>query len=360
MPRELRIAKTLITDESPCYVVAEVGHNHQGNIETCKQLFRKAKDCGCDAVKLQKRDNRTYFTKATFDAPYQNRNSYGPTYGEHREFLEFDREQFAELRRFCSEELDIDFFATAFDIPSADLLEELDMPAYKIASGDIVNMPLVTHVARFGKPMILSTGGAHIEDVVRAYETVRAITPHFAILQCTSGYPPSFEELNLRVIEDYRKRFPDIIIGYSGHENGISMPVAAYVLGARIVEKHFTLERTWKGTDQALSLAPTGMGKMVRDFKRVHVALGRPEKRRLSVEEASLVKMSKSLVAMRPLSAGTVLSLSDIACKVPNTGLPPYRISDLVGKTLSRDMETDEPFSFADVSDENGAGSRPR
>jgi len=159
MSRFLTIDDTTITDDSDCYLIAEIGHNHQGSLEKCRELFRAAKECGADAVKLQKRDNRSLYTRAMYEKPYDNENSFGPTYGAHREALEFGREEYVELKRYAAE-LGITFFATAFDVPSADFLAALDMPAYKLASGDLSNLPLLRHVARIGRPVIVSTGGA--------------------------------------------------------------------------------------------------------------------------------------------------------------------------------------------------------
>jgi len=349
MKREITINGTSINDASRCYVIAEIGANHMGDVEKCKALFKSAKECGADAVKLQKRDNRSLYTKQLFDSPYDNRNSYGRTYGEHREFLEFSCDQYAILKDYA-EELEITFFATAFDFPSADFLAELDLPAYKIASGDLTNTPLLRHVATFGKPIIISTGGATMEDVVRAYDLIAPINQQLCIMQCTSGYPPEYSELNLRVIEGFHHAFPRTVIGYSGHDNGIAMPVAAYMLGARIVEKHFTLNRTWKGTDQVFSLAPDGMRKMVRDLHRVHEALGDPVKRRLPVEESPIKKMAKSLVAARDLSKGHVVTADDIAIRSPGgEGLPPYELDKIIGIQLDRDLRADDPFRMRDL-----------
>ncbi len=228
----VRIGARQIGDHSECYVIAEIGHNHQGSVAKCKELFREAKLAGAHAVKLQKRDNRGLYTRAAYDKPYDNENSFGATYGEHREFLEFGATEYRELQKYARE-LGIDFFATAFDIASAGFLHALDVPAYKIASGDLKSTPLLKHVARIGKPMIISTGGALIEDVQRAYDTIMPINPQLAILQCTAGYPAAFEELDLRVISTYRDRFPNAVVGFSSHDNGIAMPVAAFVLGAR-------------------------------------------------------------------------------------------------------------------------------
>ena len=348
MTRELIVDGVRIADDGDCYVIAEIGHNHQGNIETCKDLMRAAKECGANAAKLQKRDNRALFTKAMYESPYEHRNSFGATYGEHREFLEFGRDEYAELQAFCRD-LEITFFATAFDVPSADVLADLDMPAYKIASGDLANIPLIKYVAEIGKPMFISTGGATMDDVARAYDAVMPINGGVCLMQCTSGYPADYDTLNLDVITTYRGAFADAVIGYSGHDNGIAMPLVAYMLGARAVEKHFTLNRAWKGTDHAFSLAPDGLRRMVRDLRRARVALGSPEKRRLDVEDGPMFKMKKKLVAARDLPSGHVLTRGDVGIKSPGDGLPPYELENVLGKVTTVALREDVNLRFEDL-----------
>lgn len=348
--RHLVLGNHLINDESDCYVIAEIGHNHQGDLNICKEMFQAAKYAGVDAVKLQKRDNRTLFTKATFNKPYDNRNSYGATYGEHREYLEFGWHEYVELKRFAAE-LNLDFIATAFDIPSADFLEEMDVLAYKVASGDLKTIPLLKHMAAFGKPMIISTGGATMEDIRRAYDAIVPINQQLCIMQCTGGYPPEWDELNLRVIETLRREFPGNVIGFSSHDNGIAMAVAGYMLGARIIEKHFTLNRAQKGTDHAFSLEPTGMRKMVRDLRRLRMALGDGVKVQYKSEKEPITKMGKSLVVVHALPAGHVLKADDVAMKAPGGGLPPYELDGLIGRTLKHALEEDQLIQFADLCD---------
>jgi len=335
-----------VSDDSPCWVIAEIGHNHQGDLEKCRQLFREAKAAGASAVKLQKRDNRTLFTREMYDRPYDHENSFGRTYGEHREFLEFGTTEYMELQQFARE-LDITFFATAFDIRSADFLARLDMPAYKIASADLRNIPLLTHVAHLGKPMIMSTGGGTLDDVRRAYDGVMPINRQLAILQCTASYPAAFEELDLRVIETYRGLFPDVVVGLSAHDNGIAMAVAAYVLGARIVEKHFTLNRALKGTDHAFSLEPVGLRKTVRDLTRIRVALGDGQKRVYPSEVPGITKMGKKLVAAHPLRSGQILAAENVSIKSPGgDGLEPYELHHVLGRVLRKDLDTDEAIQL--------------
>jgi N-acetylneuraminate synthase/sialic acid synthase len=348
MQRHLMIGDQRIDDESDCYVIAEIGHNHQGSVDKAKQLFRQAKECGVNAVKLQKRDNRTLYTKAMLSKPYENENSFGATYGAHREALEFGRAEYLELQRYAAE-LGIALFATAFDMRSADFLAELGMPVFKLASGDLTNLPLLRHLARFQRPMLLSTGGGTMADVQRAYDAIMPINPRLCLLQCTAIYPVEPEEMNLRVIGALRERFPDVVVGLSDHFNGIAMSVAAYVLGARVIEKHFTLNHTWKGTDHAFSLEPLGMRKMVRDLRRVRVALGDGVKRIYPNEAAPLLKMSKKLVAARDLPAGRVLTIEDVALKSPGDGLPPYELERVIGKVTLRALREDENLAFADL-----------
>jgi sialic acid synthase len=343
--RRLVIDGTEINDASDCYVIAEIGHNHGGSVETAMKLFEEARNCGAHAVKLQKRDNRGLFTREAYDKPYENENSFGATYGEHREALEFGRAEYLELKAFCAE-LGITFFATAFDFASADFLAELDLPAYKLASGDLTNTPLLRYVARLGKPVIFSTGGGTLDDVRRAHATLAEENDQIAVLQCTAGYPAEWDELDLGVIHTYKELFPEAVVGFSSHDNGIAMAVAAFVLGSRIVEKHFTLNRALKGTDHVFSLEPQGLRKMVRDLKRTKVALGDGTKTVHPSEIEPATKMGKKLVAARDLPAGHVLDAADIALKSPGDGLPPYELERVVGRTLRRPVDEDVPLNF--------------
>ena len=345
MKRELVIDNTRIADDTEAYVIAEIGHNHQGSLEKCKELFDRAKECGVGAVKLQKRHNETLFTRELYDAPYASENAFGATYGEHRKALEFEAPEYKELIAHAKK-LGVTFFATAFDFKSADMLAELDMPAYKMASGDLRNTPLLKHVARIGKPMILSTGGAEMADVRRAYEAVRPLNAQLCILQCTAAYPAEPEVMNLRVLETFRQEFPDVVVGLSDHQNGIALAPVAYVMGARVIEKHFTISRAAKGTDHAFSLEPAGMRKLVRDLQRTHQALGDGVKKVYPLEQKPLYKMAKKLTVARDLPAGHVLRPEDIAIQSPSDGLPPYEFDRVVGQTLTRAVKAEEALSF--------------
>ena len=343
--REISINGKRITDENGCFVIAEVGHNHQGDLQKAKDMFRAAKECGVNAVKLQKRDNRTLFTRSLYEMPYDNENSFGPTYGAHREALEFGREEYVELKRYA-QELGLIFFATAFDFSSADFLAELDMPAYKIASGDLTNTPLQRHIASFGKPIFLSIGGGIMEDVQRAADNILPVNSQLCIMHCTASYPADIADMNLMVIVTLKQEFPDLLIGFSDHENGIDVASIAYMLGARVFEKHFTLNHGWRGTDHPFSVEPVGMRKLVRNLQRIPIAMGDGIKRHLPCEDRPLLKMGKKLVAAKCMPAGHVLTREDIAIKSPSDGLPPYHLNSVVGRTLKQTLSEDDAFSF--------------
>ena len=331
------------------FVIAEIGHNHQGKIELALDLIRAAAYAGVSAVKFQKRSNRNLFTEEGFTAPYSSENAFGSTYGEHREALEFGRDDY--LR--CMEEADrlgVLFFSTAFDVESVDFLLDLDLPLIKVASGDITSTPLLEYIAKSGVPTIFSTGGARMEEIREAHEIFANYQTEHAILQCTAGYPPKYDELNLNVIKTLRKEFPEQVIGYSGHDNGIAMALVAFTLGAKVIEKHFTLDRTMKGTDHAFSLEPEGMRKLVRDLRRAKIAFGDGTKVVYDSETAPVIKMSKSIVAAQDLPAGTVLSIEHLNFKSPGVGMKPNQLSYVIGRTLKTGLERDGLVKLDDLA----------
>ena len=292
----LTIAGRRIADDAPAYVVAELGHNHGGSVLTACEMIRVAAACGASAVKLQKRHNATLYTPALRAQPYENENSFGRTYGEHRDALEFGARQWRACQTAAGD-AKVPLFATAFDERSADFLMEQRTPAIKIASGGLTDLPLLRHVAGLGVPIVLSTGGGDAHDIDQAVQTVTAKTPDLAVLHCTAAYPVlDHSELNLRCILTLRARYPDLVVGYSGHDVGIAMSLIAYAFGARIIEKHFTLNRASKGTDHSFSLEPVGLRKLCRDLDRCHVACGDGVKRMYQSEVAPISKMRRWLI----------------------------------------------------------------
>ena len=348
--REIVLGNQTVNDDSPPFVIAEIGHNHQGNLENALSLIRAAAESGASAAKFQKRSNKKLFTPALFNEVYNSENSFGATYGMHREALEFNENQY----KACIDEAakhGLNFFATAFDFESADFLNALNMPIFKMASGDLQNLPLLKYVASFNKPMIISTGGANFEMIENAVNTIRSKHNELAVLQCTASYPAKFEKLNLNVIPRLREKFPENVIGFSGHDNGIAMSLVAYTLGARVIEKHFTLNRALKGTDHAFSLEPQGMKKLIRDLQRANLALGDGNKVIYEEEKAPLRKMGKMIVAARDLPEGHLLTVDDVEFRSPCEGLPPSFLKDVVGKTLKVMVPEYFPITMENLSE---------
>jgi sialic acid synthase len=346
--REIAIASKVINEDSHAFTIAEIGHNHQGNLKTCKEMFQVAAECGVDAVKLQKRDNKNLYTQEFYNSPYTSENSFGKTYGEHREKLEFDFDSYKELQNYA-EDLGIIFFATAFDTKSVDFLASLKMPAIKIASGDLKSIPLLRYAARTNIPLIISTGGATLDEVKFAYNILKKESKsNFSFLQCTAAYPADESLLNLKVIQTYLEEFPDVVIGFSSHDKGTSMSLPAYALGARIIEKHFTLDRTMKGTDHAFSLEPNGLKRLVRDLINTKKALGVSEKKPHDSEVAPIRKMSKKGVYVRHVRVNEILLPEMVEMKSPGDGVSFIEIESLLGRKLKRNRNAGEDLSFED------------
>lgn len=343
--KTLSFGRSVISENGPCYVIAEIGHNHQGDLETALRMIKVAAACGVQAVKFQKRDNRSLYTKAMYSKTYNSENSYGDTYGEHREFLEFGWDEYLVLKK-CAEENNVEFMSTAFDFESVDFLERLGVTSYKVASGDLTNIPLLMHIAKTGKPMFISTGASTHKEISIAYESVLKYNNNICLLHCTAGYPTEYHNLNLRVIETMKKNFTEAIIGYSGHDNGILAAVIAYMLGAVVVEKHFTLNRAWKGTDHKFSLEPEGLRKQVRDLRRVDIAMGDGRKVLFDFEKDARMKMGKGIYTSKALPVGTVITWDNICFKSPAGELPPYMAEAIIGKKLKVELEEETFISF--------------
>src|SRR4051794_28099131 len=248
----IRIGGHLVGEGQPVFFIAEAGVNHNGDPELASKLVRLAAEARADAVKFQKRTVQDILIAEYLRRPYTVPTALGPTYGEHRDKLELSDQAYHDLKALCAEER-IEFMASAWDHRSADFLEEVGVSAYKMASADLTNLPLLEHVARKGKPMLISTGMSDMTEVAEAVETVRKHNDQLVLLQCTSTYPADNEKLNLRVMDNYRRTF-NCLVGYSGHERGLAPSEAAAALGACVIERHFTIDRTMIGPDHAASL----------------------------------------------------------------------------------------------------------
>jgi sialic acid synthase len=328
------------------YVIAEIGHNHQGELDKALEMVKvAATHCKVHAVKFQKRHNKELYTKKFYNRAYGGQNSYGSTYGEHREALEFDKAEYQELIN-CAKKYQVDFMSTAFDIPSVDFLEESGVSSYKIASGDVTNTNLIEYMARLKKPLFLSTGASTLAEIRIAHDIIRNQHDKLCILHCIATYPAENQRLNLKILETLKNEFPDVILGYSGHELGILASITAHLLGATVIEKHFTLDHNWKGTDHKMSLEPEMMKTLVESLAAIPLMYGNDQKIVNDYEMDARVKMGKSIYTAKALPNGATITPSDICIKSPGGYLPPYELPNILGKKLVASLSEEEPIVF--------------
>jgi sialic acid synthase SpsE/spore coat polysaccharide biosynthesis protein SpsF (cytidylyltransferase family) len=335
-----------VGDGMPCFIVAEIGQNHNGEMAIAKRLIEMAARCGADAVKFQKRDLSWELTEAAYNQPYENPNSFGATYGKHREFLELSEERHLELKEYALAH-GLMYFCTACDEPSVDLMERIGNPVYKVASRDLTNIPLLRRVAKTRKPVILSTGMATMQDIRDALDELREGPPSVMITHCVSEYPTSIENVNLRAMKTLRDTFHRLV-GLSDHTVGIITGVAAAVMGAFLVEKHVTLSRAMKGTDQAGALEEEGLRRLVKYTRECEAAMGDGTKAFVPAAEAAKRKLSRSLTSRVTVPRGTELTEEMLILKSPGTGLPWRERVRIVGRTAKTDIPPDTTLSEAD------------
>ncbi|WP_447603671.1 N-acetylneuraminate synthase family protein [Nitrospira sp. Nam80] len=268
MSHAVHIGKYTIGEGYPCFIVAEIGINHNGNVEIAKKLIDTAALGGCDAVKFQKRTVEVVYTPEELAKPREN--PFGPTNGDLKRGLEFGNDQYAEINRYCAAK-GILWYTSCWDEASVDFMEHFNPPCYKIASASLTDDALLRHHRRYGRPIILSTGMSTLQQVDHAVDVLG--TTDLILLHCTSTYPSSVEELNLRGIQTLRERY-DVPIGYSGHEVGLATSVAAAAMGACMIERHITLDRAMWGSDQAASIEPQGIWRLVKDVRAIERAMG--------------------------------------------------------------------------------------
>ena len=284
---EVRIGSKTVGPGRPCYVVAEIGINHNGDIDLAKKLINVAIGADCDAVKFQKRTIDVVYTPEELAKPRES--PFGNTNGDLKRGLEFGREEYEELDRYCRE-VKIDWFASCWDEASVDFIAQFQVPCFKIASASITDDNLLRHTRAVGKPIILSTGMSTMEQIDRAVDILGK--KDLVILHACSTYPAYYEELNLKVMDVLRDRY-GVPVGYSGHETGLPSSVAAAALGACIVERHITLDRSMWGSDHAASLEPNGITRLVRDIRLIEKSMGDGVKRVLEREQPIIKKLRR-------------------------------------------------------------------
>jgi N,N'-diacetyllegionaminate synthase len=344
------LASLGVRSSGPSFVIAEAGVNHNGDLALAHQLVREAARVGADCVKFQTFSAERVAVRRAPKAAYQQRvTDPAQSQVDMLRGLELSAADHRALVQHCADE-GIRFLSTPYDLRDAELLASLGVGAFKLASIHLVELPFLRDLASFGLPLILSTGMATLAEVDLAVRTVRdAGVSEFCVLQCTTNYPSAAADANLRAMAAMGQAM-DLVVGYSDHTEGIVVSLAAVALGARVIEKHFTLDRSMSGPDHACSSDPVEFTALVRGIRDVEAAMGSPVKAPTAAERENLPGMRRSVVVTQALSAGTVLRREHVAFKRPGTGFPPARLHELLDRTLTVDVEADDPLDLRDVA----------
>ncbi len=346
--KNVRVGARSIGEECNVFIIAEAGVNHNGSVELARKMIDEARKAGADAIKFQTFRAEALVTKDAEKAEYQKASTEQGSQYDMIKKLELAEADFAGLKKYA-DKAGIIFLSTPFDEKSADMLDALGMPAFKIASGEITNFPLLKHIASKGKPVILSTGMATIDEIQTAIKTLRdSGQTAIVALHCTTSYPASMDELNLRSMQTMHAML-GVPVGYSDHSLGITAPIAAVALGACVIEKHFTLDRAMSGPDHAASLQPGELGEMVRAIRDVEKALGSGKKEPTDNEKKIMLVVRKSLVAASDIPAGATITREMLAAKRPGTGVHPGEMDRFVGRKAARSIRKDEQLKHGDA-----------
>ena len=324
------------------FLIAEAGVNHNGSLDLALQLVDAAKASGADAVKFQTFQADLLAARSAHKAPYQERTTASTeSQFEMLQRLELDASAHLALIEHCRK-VGIQFLSSPFDMASADLLAEMDVPLFKVPSGEITNLPFLRHIASKKRPVILSTGMSTLEEVEEAVQVITTSgAPKLTLLHCVTEYPAPYAEVNLRAMETLRSAF-GLPVGYSDHTPGIEIAIAAAALGAEVIEKHFTLDRSLPGPDHKASLEPTELQQMVEAVRHVESAMGTGIKVPAACELSNISVARKSVVAARALPAGHKLTGGDLEIKRPGNGLAPKLLPVLIGRILRAELAKDE------------------
>lgn len=329
------------------YIIAEIGNTHEGSLGLAKQFIRIASECGVDAVKLQ---THIFDAESLPDAP-------NPPYfkdetrKEYFERTSFTLEQWKELKRYAEEDLKIDFFSSPFSLEAVDLLEEVGISTYKIASGEVNNIPLLEKIAATGKRVLLSSGMSSWVEIDKAVETLQSNgCKELVVLQCTSEYPCPPEESGLNVIDEIRQRYDNIEIGYSDHTLGVAVPLAAVIKGATVIEKHFTLSKKMYGSDAMNSTEPEEFKRLVDEIRQIELALNNNVNKDEKVKSLKNMKITfeKSIVSACTIKQSAIIESSMLVYKKPGDGIPASKYKQVIGKKLKKTVEKDHKFIWED------------
>ncbi len=324
-------------------IIAEAGVNHNGSIEMAKQLIDAAAIAGVDYVKFQTFKAEKLVTKDAKQAEYQQRNAADDSQYAMLKKLELTQRQHEELIAYCKEK-GVKFLSTAFDMESVEYLHSLKLGLWKIPSGEITNYPYLKAIAQYGEPVIMSTGMCEMEDVQNAVDVLckhGLKKEQITTLHCNTEYPTPMQDVNLRAMQEIKEKV-DVKVGYSDHTQGIEVPIAAVALGAEVIEKHFTLDRTLPGPDHKASLEPNELKAMVDAIRNIEQALGDGQKHVSESERKNIAIARKSIVAARDIKQGEMLTEENLCVKRPGNGISPMRWEEMIGTCAMRDFKADE------------------
>lgn len=325
-----------------CIIIAEAGVNHNGNLDFAKQLVQEAKYAGADIIKFQTFQTEELVSKTAPKAEYQIRNTKETaSQYDMLKNLELSQEDHLELISYCNE-LGISFLSTAFDLKSIDLLHSLKMPIWKIPSGELTNLPYLEKIARFNQPIILSTGMATLEEVASAITLLKQFTTNtITLLHCTTEYPAPYHSIHLHAMETLRTQF-DLPVGYSDHSEGLEVSIAAVALGATVIEKHFTLDKTLPGPDHKASLEPHELKQLISSIRNIEAAMGSYEKSPTCEEQKNRLVARKSITAKQEIKQGELFTVDNLTTKRPGTGISPMKWYEYIGKPAKNNYRKDE------------------
>jgi N,N'-diacetyllegionaminate synthase len=339
----MQIDGRTLSAEEPTLIIAEIGNNHDGSMGQAKALIAAAAEAGADAVKFQTHIAEAEMLESTPTPPHFDEPRYA-----FMQRMELTLDQHRELKAVADEH-EVVFFSSPFSVEAVDLLEEVGVPLYKIASGEVTNPPLIERIAQTGKPVLLSTGMSGIDDVALAVDILRDAGVDFTLLQCTSAYPCPPEKVNLRAMHTLAARF-GCPVGLSDHTAGIATSLAAVALGAAAIEKHFTLSRRLYGPDHHASLLPEDLAALVEGARQIEAAMGTGEKPRDPGLDAVRATFEKSIVAAADIPEGAVIESAMLTTKRPGSGISALRLGDVVGRRAARAVPANELLAEADLA----------
>ena len=349
MERKIRIGSKLIGEGEPCFIIAEAGVNHNGDINLAKKLIGAAKDAGADAVKFQTFKAKAVVTQNAEKSEYQKETTGEGSQYDMIKKLELTESDFKELAEYAKKK-GILFLSSTFDKESVDLLDEISVPAFKVASGEITNFPLLKYIAKKGIAIILSTGMATLGEVEEALNVIRSEGVNEVILlHCVSNYPAKIEDVNLKAMETLKHAF-QIPVGFSDHTLGITVPIAAVALGACVIEKHFTLDRNLPGPDHKASLEPNELKEMVKAIRDVEKALGDGIKKPTKDEKVIKRAARRSIVAKVDIPEGTIIMEDMLDVKRPGVGIEPKYMEMIVGRKAKENIKKDEIIAMRRIT----------